>query len=201
MRFDPQIHHRRSIRLPGYNYAQPGAYFVTICVHERACLLGVVNNGIVTLSRYGSIVERDWQNIQRHFPGVGLDVVTIMPNHIHGVLHVTGRGEASSNQNQRAFLQSSENASPLQPAHGTTRGSLAAIVQNFKSVSTRKINRIRSTLGIPFWQRDYYEHIIRNEDELARIRTYIVNNPVQWELDRENPAVTVRKKPAEPWQV
>lgn len=201
MRFDPKIHHRRSIRLAGYDYTQPGSYFVTICVHERACILGIVNNGTVTLSRYGSVVEKDWLNIQRHFPEVEFDVLMIMPNHIHGILHILGRGEAFSNQNQRAFFKPSENASPLRPASGTQSGSLAAIIQNFKSVSTRKINRIRSMPGFPLWQRDYYEHIVRDETELARIRTYIVNNPLQWESDRENPTATVRKKSTEPWQV
>jgi REP element-mobilizing transposase RayT len=132
---------------------------------------------------------------------VELDVLTIMPNHVHGILRVLGKGEAFSGQKQTAQVTFRENASPLRPASGTQGGSLAAIIQNFKSISTRKINRIRSTSGAPLWQRDYYEHIIRDEDELARIRTYIVNNPLQWELDRENPAVTVRKKPTEPWQV
>jgi len=91
-----------------------------------------------------------------------------------------------SDQNNRKYNRNaSENASPLRP-HGTPPGSLAAIMQNFQSVTTRKINRIRKTPGVRLWQRNYWEHIIRNETELNRIREYIINNPARWEDDRYN---------------
>jgi putative transposase len=123
-----------------------------------------------------------------------LDVFVVMPNHLHGIIiltgrHTAGRGEAFARQSQGRPQSIPANASPLRSAHGTQPGALAAIVQNFKSVSTRKINRTRATPGMPVWQRNYHEHIIRDENEFSRIREYIVNNPLQWAVDRENPLV------------
>ena len=180
--YDPDKHHRRSIRLRGYDYARPGAYFVTICTRERECLFGDVVDGAMILNESGRVVESCWQILPRHFPHVRLDAFVVMPNHVHGLIVLTdfpsrprlgGRGEALA-----------ANASPLQ---GTKPGSLGAIVQNFKSVTTRKINPIRGTPGMPLWQRNYYEHIIRNEDEWNEIRTYIAENPLRWELDENHP--------------
>lgn len=148
-------HHRRSIRLREYDYARPGAYFVTICARERTCLLGDVTKGVMILNSYGQVVESCWQALPLHFSHVQGDAFVIMPNHVHGII-VLRRGEAFA-----------ANASPLQ---GTKSGSLGAIVQNFKSVTTRRINQMRGMLGTPFWQRNYYEHIIRNEDEWNEIR-------------------------------
>lgn len=199
MAFDPEKHHRRSIRLKGYDYTQAGAYFVTICAYRRECLFGQVANGVV-LSQYGCIAEQCWQILPRDFPRVELDVFVSMPNHLHGIIvltgcHTTGRGEAFARRHPQP-PSTPANASPLRSAHGTQAGSLAAIVQNFKSVSTRKINRTRATPGMPVWQGNYHEHIIRDEDELSRIREYIVNNPLQWADDRENPLVGVRHAPS-----
>jgi REP element-mobilizing transposase RayT len=200
MTFDPEKHHRRSIRLKGYDYTQAGGYFITICAHQRECLFGQIENGMMMLSQYGHVAEQCWKVLQRDFPRVELDVFVVMPNHLHGILVlidrlIAGRGEAFAVRSQKQARSSLANASPLQEAHGTQPGSVAAVVQNFKSVVTRKINRIRATPGEPVWQRDYYEHIIRDEGELSRIREYIVNNPLQWEVDRENPLVGKRPAP------
>ncbi|MBI3247011.1 MAG: transposase [Deltaproteobacteria bacterium] len=193
MAYHPETHHRRTIRLKGYDYAQAGAYFVTICAYQRTCLFGHVENGTVMLSQYGHLAEQCWKVLSRDFPRVELDVFVVMPNHLHGIIiltgrHTAGRGEAFARRRQERPQSTLVNASPLRSARGTQPGSLAAIVQNFKSVSTRKINRIRATPAMPVWQGNYYEHIIRDEDELSRIREYIVNNPLQWAVDRENPS-------------
>ncbi|MGC8787350.1 MAG: transposase [Anaerolineae bacterium] len=198
MGYNPEKHHRRSIRLPGYDYTQPGAYFVTICTQNRECLF---DDPVLR-----AVVETCWQAIPRHIPQVKLDAWVVMPNHVHGIIvvthHPTSVGarhsqEISLSRNDLASYRANEfmpnqprNALPLpQPmAHGALPRSLGVIVGNFKSVTARRINRIRHTPGMEVWQRNYYEHIIRNEGALQRIRKYIVNNLLRWELDIENPA-------------
>jgi len=190
--YDSQKHQRRSIRLPGYDYSWTGAYFVTICTHERECLLGQVEDGTMVLSGYGRIVEQCWRALPHHSPGVELDVFVVMPNHVHGIITITGMGEALAKQYQTKSPKRLANASPLQPPqssrpHGTKPYSLGAMVQNFKSVSARRINQVRLTPGAPVWQRNYYEHIVRNEDDLNSIRQYVLGNPTLWEKDENNP--------------
>jgi len=180
-RYDPQKYHRRSIRLPGFDYARPGAYFVTICTYERECILGQIKDGIIIPSEYGRVVESRWHALPRHFPHVRLDAFVIMPNHVHGIIVLADSPSRPRSGRGEAFAA---NASPLQ---GTQPGSLGAIVQNFKSVTTRQINQMRGTPGMPLWQRNYYEHVIRNEDELNQIHTYIIENPRRWEWDENHP--------------
>jgi REP element-mobilizing transposase RayT len=188
--YDPDKHHRRSIRLKGYDYAQPGAYFCTIVTHQRELLFDDP-----VLRR---IVETMWQHIPRHAPHVSLDEWCVMPNHVHGILVITERsrrGDAfpvnRSDSRGSTFIGtlpvdtagSSECIAPT----GTSPGSLGAIVGNFKSVAARRINRVRKTPGASVWQRNYYERVIRNERELDAIRQYIVDNPLHWESDPEHP--------------
>jgi putative transposase len=231
-RFDPSRHHRRSIRLPGYDYRSAGAYFVTICTHQRELLFEDP-----VLRR---VAEALWQRIPRHFPHVQLDAWVVMPNHVHGILVIAGdttRGEASQENvpstdpmvssgtesagqliagdasplRQRGAGSSPENvssmdviapgetdsaeqsiagdASPLRERPtGLAPGSLGAIVGNFKSVTARRINRVRGTPGAPVWQRNYYEHVVRDERALNAIRQYIADNPARWAWDTYNPA-------------
>lgn len=208
MKFDPQKHHRRSIRLPEYNYTKTGAYFVTICTDQRECLLGEIANGSMCLNDIGIIVQACWNNLPHHFTNVLLDSFVIMPNHLHGiiVIHNDCRGEAlvQTNQNSNPEISTQVLRPPSRQPQGTKPGSLGAIIQNFKSVSTRKINRQKAkhsnTNSIkdsnaydgmlrPYvWQRNYYEHIIRDEESWNHIREYIAENPVRWSQDRENPA-------------
>lgn len=176
MAYDPNRHHRRSIRLRGYDYTRAGMYFVTICVQNRGCLLGEVVDGVMQVKRPGEVVAACWQALPRHFSAVELDAFVIMPNHIHGIITIVGA----------KHLGTAANASP-QPPHGTSSGSLAAVIQNFKSVSARKINLARATPGSPVWQRNYYEHIVRNQADLHRIREYVANNPLKWDLDQLHP--------------
>jgi putative transposase len=182
VKYDPDKHHRRSIRLKDYDYAQAGAYFVTVCTHNRECLFGEIIDAEMRLSEYGQIVVASWQDIPRHFDCVELDAFVVMPNHLHGNLTIIDDVGA---KHFSAELPP-KNASPLQP-HGTQSNSLGAILQNFKSVSTRKINQARDTQGAPVWQRNYHEHIVRNEREWNAIREYVANNPANWLKDSENP--------------
>ncbi len=187
MPFDPQRHHRRSIRLKGYDYSQAGAYFVTICAHNRGCLFGDIVDGEMRSNGSGETVSDCWDNLASHFQHIELDAFVVMPNHIHGIIVIVddagdaGRGKAFAGV-RKCFTPTTK--------RGSLAGSLCAAVQNFKSVSTRKINQQRDTQGAPVWQRNYYEHIIRNEKELDRIRAYIAGNPAKWAMDTENPRRT-----------
>jgi REP-associated tyrosine transposase len=201
MVFNPDIHHRHSIRLKDYDYSQAGAYFVTICAWQRECMFGDIVDGEMRLNELGLLVESAWRGLARHFANLNLDEHVIMPNHFHGILQIN---DTANNDNVGAKQGSSALpdshtcnskgeagetlASPLQKLlQGTASGSLAALIQNFKSVSTRKINKIRQNPGCPVWQRNYYERVIRNYAELNRARKYIINNSLKWELDKENP--------------
>lgn len=192
--YDPEKHHRRSIRLKGYDYTRPGAYFVTICTEKHACLFGDISIETMQLNRYGDIVQGCWDKLPQHFPFVKLDTFVVMPNHMHGIVIITERdckGEAFSLPVKSCRDLVTENASPLQSMnqmpHGTQSGSLGAIMQNFKSVSTRKINTMNKTPGISLWQRNYYDHIVRNEKALNIIRRYVTFNPLMWAYDMDNP--------------
>jgi REP-associated tyrosine transposase len=195
MRFDPDKHRHRSLRLKGYDCAEPGAYFVTICTRDRACLFGHVMNGEMHLNEAGEIAQRCWEEIPRHFPHTVLDAMIVMPNHIHGVIVITEscRGEASNVPLHVPKTTWRSDASPLrQRPNGTKPGSLSAIVQNFKSVTTKRINQMRGAPGTLLWQRNYYEHVVRNEAELMAIREYIQANPSLWDDDENNPAFVER---------
>lgn len=171
MKYNPEKHHRRSIRLKGYDYSQVGAYFVTICAQNRVCLFGDIVDGEMHLNYIGNIVADSWQWLALQYDYVELDEWMIMPNHIHGIIVVNDcRGD-----------------SRIAPTG--KRKPIGRLIGAFKTVSTKHINIIRGTPGIPVWQRNYYEHIVRNDESLNRIREYIKNNPLQWKLDRENPNV------------
>jgi putative transposase len=180
MKYDPERHHRRSLRLKDFDYAQHGVYFITICTHRRQCLLGSAINGAVRLNRHGEIADMCWRAIPRHFPHVGLDEFVIMPNHIHGIITVGARHAVPLRSRIERFRK-------------PVGGSIPTIVRSFKSAVTKRINEYHSTPGLPVWQRNYYEHVIRNEDTLDRIREYILNNPVRWAFDPENPAAMDRE--------
>jgi REP element-mobilizing transposase RayT len=170
MRYDPRRHHRRPIRLQEYDYSSAGAYFVTICAHKGACSLGDIIDNETCLSPFGWIVAECWEDLPNHYPHVILDAFVVMPNHIHGMI----------------VLDDTAVGAGLKPAP-TKRHGLSEIVRAFKTFSARRINIARNTQGIPFWQRNYYEHIIRNERSYMAIRDYIFNNPVNWHKDRLHP--------------
>jgi len=171
-----RIQRRRSIRLPGYDYTHPGAYFVTICSHEYKPIFGKVLNGEMKLNESGQIVIKCWAQLPSHFPQVELNAFIVMPNHIHGIINITRKNVGATH------------ASPLQTEvrtrSGPKPGSLGAIVGSFKSAVTKRINKLHNTPGTPVWQRNYFEHIIRSDKVLNAICRYILNNPARWELDR-----------------
>ena len=175
IKYNSEEHHRRSIRVKGYDYTQPGAYFITICTHTMKSIFGRVVNGEMQLNECGIIVKNEWLKTGELRANAVLDEYIIMPNHFHGIVIITddGRGVLQYAPTNNAFRS---------PSH-----TIGAIVRGFKSAVTKRINIIIGMSGMPVWQRNYYEHIIRNEKELNLIREYIINNPLQWQFDRENP--------------
>jgi len=184
---------RRSGRLKGFDYTTPGLYFVTICTRERAGVLGDLHAGSIVLSPIGEIVRQTWAEIPGHFPNVDLDEYVVMPNHLHGLLCIV---DVTVGAQHPAPAVLGRCAAPLrQPPQRPTRprvipGSLGAIVRTFKSASTRRANLRSGTPGASFWQRNYYEHVIRDEEGLNHVRAYIKENPLRWSLDKENPALS-----------
>lgn len=180
---DPQPHRRRSVRLKDYDYASVNGYFVTVCTHNRECLLGEVVDGKMRLSEYGEIAKDEWLKTASVRPQVALDAFVIMPNHLHGILILTENVGAT----RRVALPEGRRNVPVRRPTGPQSASIGAIVGQFKSIVTKRINERRGTPGLPVWQRNYHEHILR-DGELGHIREYIQNNPIQWEIDSENPA-------------
>ena len=172
MSYNPDIHYRRSIRLKDYDYSKSGAYFVAICSRNRECIFGDVVDGEMRLNDFGQIVQKYWTWLPHQYKYVQLDEWSIMPNHLHGIVVINDDCRGGSR---------------TAPTNIIKRKSLGRLIGAFKTVSTKQINLIRSTPGVPVWQRNYYEHIIRNEEELNRIREYITNNPLQWVEDENNP--------------
>lgn len=174
------------MRLPDYDYSQPGAYFVTICTHERGCLFGNITDGEMRLNKLGEIVQVTWFNLPDHYPNVILDIFCIMPNHVHAiiVLHenvpAVGVGLKPTPTKFESDLHDNFSSHVKMKRH-----SLSEIVRAFKTFSARQMNKCRNSPGTPVWQRNYYEHIIRNEKEYERISRYIENNPLNWTLDEE----------------
>lgn len=171
MKFDPQKHHRRSVRLKGYDYTQTGAYFITIVTYHREPLFGEIVNGVMQLSTMGRIAEEHWRAIPEHFPQVELGVYVIMPNHVHGIIIIQPVG-------------ATQWVAPT-TANGPKRGSIGAIIGAYKMSVTRRIQKELNETAI--WQRNYYERIIRDDEEHNRIHLYIESNIDNWVNDEENP--------------
>ena len=187
----PGYYHRRSIRLKGYDYTRPGAYFVTMRIREGECLFGDVLDGEVALNEYGRIVLDEWRRIAESRPNVVLDEYVVMPNHVHGIIILTAEAKGDSSGRPDDHHEASARSSVTHPAartrpDGPVPGSIGAIVGQFKSLATKRINRLRGTPGISVWQRDYYEHVIRDDDALDAIRRYIRYNPVLWPGDEDH---------------
>ncbi len=217
MAYDSERHHRRSIRLRGYDYAQAGAYFVTLVTHGRECLFGEVVNDMVFPNDAGRMVQAVWHELPVRFPGVDVDAFVVMPNHIHGIIAWTAPVGAPLVGAQSAAAMATDVGAPGQGATdqgatdqgatdvgatgagatgqgATTRvaPTLGDVVGAYKSLTTLEYVRGVKTMGwqaFPgrLWQRNYYEHIIRDERALNRIRRYIDENPLRWTFDDENP--------------
>ena len=207
MRSDPNRHDRCSIRLREYDYTQPGAYFVTICTQNRAYLFGQMVDGEMVLSDGGRMVQTVWDEIPVHYEGVAIDTFIVMPNHIHGIIVLVGAAPCGRPPSGQAPSGQAQGPAP------TIRISLPDVVQRFKTITTKRyVDGVKQQRWPPFpgrlWQRGYYEHIIRDEESLDRIRQYIDDNPAQWELDRENLASASYATPLrsastkeEPWRI
>jgi REP element-mobilizing transposase RayT len=194
LKFDPKKHHRRSIRLPDYDYSQPGAYFVTIVAWHRECLFGEVTNGEMQLNKVGEIVQWEWVELSKRLNFIELGAFVVMPNHFHGILvfHETVGATRLGLTHTRSGKMSSSvvatdgiEGSPL--PRGPKTVSLGAIIAQFKSRVTKRLWKISSLKGTPIWQRNYYEHIIRNKKDLQNKTDYIEANPMLWDEDEENP--------------
>lgn len=187
MPVDSPRRHRRSIRLKGYDYRQPGAYFVTICTYRWQSLLGKVIDGEMVLNSVGRIVEKEWLKAAVVRSNVTLDEFVIMPNHLHGIIVMGDSNVGATCQVDPTRAHSVICASDTKRAKGPKAGSLGAIIGQFKRTATLRINRLRGTRRKPVWQRNYYEHVIRSDESLNRIRAYIHYNPARWDLDKYNP--------------
>ena len=177
MSYDPEIHRRRSIRLDGYDYSQAGVYFISFVAQGRLCLFGKVEDGVMRLNDAGEMIRRVWDGVPDRFSTIAIDEFVVMPNHVHGVLFIRQPAPATE--------------ATIGPAEGVDP-SLGDVVRAFKSVTTLEYGKGVRRLGWQrfekrLWQRNYYERVVRNESELGAIREYIVKNPVNWALDRENP--------------
>jgi len=150
--------HHRITRIKGFDYQQPGIYFVTLVVKDREQILGEILDGQAHLKNFGEIAEHTWSVLPAKFPGLTNEDYIIMPDHLHGLLTFSD----------------------------TIIGGLPEVIRYFKSFSARRINHKRKCLGTAVWQRNYYEHIVRTDDELENIRQYILENPMRWEL-KNNP--------------
>jgi REP element-mobilizing transposase RayT len=178
-------HQRRSMRLSGYDYSQPGMYFVTICTQDRECLFGKIADGGLRLNEAGQMVEKWWAKLAEKFLSTETDEFVLMPNHLHGII-IFGGGDVGAAPCGR----------PGETKTGHPHGgapTVGDIIDWFKTMTTNDyIRGVKHGRWVPFsgklWQRNYYEHVIRNEDDLRRIREYIQTNPLRGELDRENPA-------------
>jgi len=172
MTHNPDKHQRRSIRLKDYDYSQAGAYFITICTHERKCSFGDIRDGKIELTEVGEIASKYWVEIPEHFASVQMNEFVVMPNHLHAVVKINHVGV--------------QNFEPLQHKYQhTISKSVGSIIRAYKST----VSHWCKANGHDYfrWQRNFYEHVIRNEDDLDEIREYIVNNPLKWDLDSENP--------------
>lgn len=187
MKYDPEKHHRRSIRMAGYDYRTAGAYFATVCAAQKRSAFGKIEGGTVRLHPYGRIVEECWQALPAHFAHVELDEFVVMPNHFHAIVIFTESIEPVGAGSSRPQSPSSEKrAGEPRPYEAT----LGQVMGYFKYQSTKRINIHRAAQGLSkvvVWQRNYYERIIRDEKELNETRRYIGENPLYWDRDIENP--------------
>ena len=173
-------------RLKQYDYSQAGYYFVTICIQGRVCLLGDIVNDHMILNNAGKMIENSWRQVPDYYDGVEIDSCQIMPNHLHGIIILVDTASRQTN------VGTGPRACPGQPQGVVPTMSLSDVIGRFKSFTTnRYIDGIKHHQWPPFdkklWQRSFYDHVIRNNEDLNRVREYIRNNPLKWALDKDNP--------------
>ncbi len=206
--YNPQIHHRRSIRLRGYDYSQEGLYFITICVQDRACLFGKIENGEMNLNDAGKMVETEWLKLPNRFTNIELHEYMVMPNHFHAILEIVGttvgaplvvalnnnpvaQNDTCVTDNGRPQTFAIDNGRPQghAPTDTAKNKTVGDMMDAFESITTVEYIRGVKTFGWQrfsgkIWQRNYYEHIIRDEQSYQRISEYIINNPAKWADDK-----------------
>jgi REP element-mobilizing transposase RayT len=179
----PEGHHRRSVRLRGYDYAQPGAYFVTICTHCHVCIFGDVVNGEMIVNECGQRVTEEWLYTGLLRPDVVVDAFVVMPNHLHGIVIILERDQRGRGVLHTPYVDGARDRGDNSPSR-----TIGAIVRGFKAATVRDINRLRGApVGASAWQRNYYEHVVRGAGDLDRIRAYFTDNPARWLEDENNP--------------
>jgi REP element-mobilizing transposase RayT len=197
MKFDPQRHHRRSIRLQGYDYTQPGAYYITMVTYLRQDLFGEVVRGEMRLNEAGQIACNEWFKTAQLRPYVKLfeDEIIVMPNHVHGIIWIENEsagGDAPASVRARRRRAPTERRAPTSTDDHIERfgkpvsHSIPTIVRAYKSAVTYAVNAMQNQRGAVLWQRNYYERVIRSEREYENICNYILNNPLRWNEDHEN---------------
>ena len=184
MSYNPNLHHRRSLRLKNYDYSQAGAYFLTICAYKHQTLFGKIIDGKMQLNQLGEVLAEEWERSAQIRQEIDLDYSVIMPNHLHGIVIINNLGT-----NKHVGVNG---RSPSGNALRMKSHSISSLMTGFKSAVTKRINRIRYhgeqlTAPAPVWQRNYYEHIIRDETSLNQHRQYIIENPLKWESDKLHP--------------
>lgn len=184
---------RKSIRLKGYDYASCGAYFVTVCVNNRKSVFGDVLDGKIILNDAGKMAYRVWGEIPQFYNGIDIDHFQIMPNHMHGIIIMVGAGPCARPDNEKinyCNIQSNDYHKG-QPQGVAPTLSLSDIVHRFKTMTTKQYcdgvkSRNWPSFDVRLWQRNYYEHLIRDKSDFNRIRKYIIDNPLNWGNDEEN---------------
>ena len=185
MKFHPQKHHRRSIRLPEYDYSQSGAYFVTTVTRGRECLFGDVKDGEMNLNDAGQIVWDVWNSLPARYPTITLGSAVVMPNHFHGIIIIPVGAIHESPLRELPLREPPLRELPLRTQR--RRMTIPLVMGYFKMNSAKQINLLLGSSGVPVWQRNYYEHIIRDDNEHNRIHLYIESNIDNWSTDDENP--------------
>ncbi|NCC99824.1 MAG: transposase [Bacteroidia bacterium] len=202
MTYNPAKHHCRSIRLKGYDYSQSGLYFITICCQNKACIFGHIENGIMIMNHAGQMVENEWLRLPQRFHNIQSHEFIVMPNHFHAILEIVG-STPTVDQNITnpvgstlvVDLNNIDNGQPqgiaptIAPTtENPTEKTIGEIVGAFKSITT--VEYVRGVkknnwqaIDKRLWQRNYHEHIIRNEQSYINISNYIINNPVNWDED------------------
>ena len=181
MTYNPNLHHRHSIRLQGYDYSQAGLYFITICTHDRLPLFGEIVDGQMQLNELGIVAGEEWRKTEHIRSHVVLHEFVIMPNHVHGIIQLVGADCIRPNDMQPGRVQ----RAPTVPSTSMIQRAptVGDVVRGFKSSVTKRLNTITGASGQRIWQRNYYEHIIRSEEAYLKIADYIQTNPQRWETD------------------
>ena len=181
MKYDPDIHKRQNQRLKEYDYSTEGAYFVTVVAKDRECLFGEIVDSEMVLNDVGMVVRNEFQRTEKLRDNVIIDSLIVMPNHVHTIIYIDRRGVSLERPKNDDIDRATHRIAPtLRP---NTSGS---IIGQIKSITTKKINKIHNNPGNKIWQRNFYDHIIHDDDDLNQIREYIMNNPINWDEEDEN---------------